>query len=171
MLNTWVSESVWYYSFGMPLQDMTLFPVSMVARKKAPWKVWEAFPEVTDVFARFSLGPADIAYDDLTLIERLVLLNERTGLTPLLMVQPLAFSRRRIGLLAMSNALLQDIHCSNLWSNSWLQDRNLLHFLADRSKFVWNGVSPRWMTIEEAAKSCQKLVRCWCKKNFSWIQM
>lgn len=76
--------------------------------------MWEAFPEVTDVFARFSLGPADIAYDDLTLIERLVLLNERTGLTPLLMVQPLAFSRRRIGLLAMSNALLQDIHCSNL---------------------------------------------------------
>ena len=34
------------------LQDGTLFPVSMVAGKKTAWNVWEAFPELTDVFAR-----------------------------------------------------------------------------------------------------------------------
>ena len=43
------------------LQDGTLFPVSMVAGKKTAWNVWEAFPELTDVFARLSLGSADTA--------------------------------------------------------------------------------------------------------------
>ena len=33
MLNTWASKSVWHYSSGMFLQDVTLFLVSMVAGK------------------------------------------------------------------------------------------------------------------------------------------
>ena len=40
----------------------------------------ETFPEKTDVFARLSLGSADTADDDLTLIERfVVLLYDRTA--------------------------------------------------------------------------------------------
>ena len=38
----------------------------------------ETFPEKTDVFARLSLGSADTA-DDLTLIERFVLLYDQTA--------------------------------------------------------------------------------------------
>ena len=28
-----------------------------------------------------------------------------------------------------------------------------------------NGISPIWMTIEEASKVCQELVKCGCKKK------
>ena len=66
----------------MLLQDVTLFPVSMVAGKKTTWNVWNGLPEITDVLVRLSLGSADIANDDLTLIERFfVLLYSRTGST------------------------------------------------------------------------------------------
>ena len=34
LLNTWLSKSVWHYFTGMLLQDVTLFPVSMVVEKK-----------------------------------------------------------------------------------------------------------------------------------------
>ena len=74
MFNTWVSKSVRHYSSGMLLQDVTLFPVSMVAGKKTAWNVWEAFPEITDVLARLSLGSADIADGDITFVERFVVL-------------------------------------------------------------------------------------------------
>ena len=52
MINTCLSKSVWPYSSGMLLQDVTLFPVSMILGKK-PENAWEAFPDKTDVFARF----------------------------------------------------------------------------------------------------------------------
>ena len=52
MLNTWVNKSAWHYSTGTFLQDMTLFPGSMVGEKTA-WNVWEAFPEITDVLQGF----------------------------------------------------------------------------------------------------------------------
>ena len=44
--------------------------------------MWEAFPKITDALTRLSLDSADIADDDLTLIERfVVLLYDRTGST------------------------------------------------------------------------------------------
>ena len=42
--------------------------------RKTAWNVLEAFPEITDVFARLSLSSADIADDDLTLSEKFVVL-------------------------------------------------------------------------------------------------
>ena len=81
LLNTWLSKSVWHYFTGMLLQDVTLFPVSMVVEKKNAWNVWERFSEIIDVFARLSLGSVGIADDHLTLIERFVaLLYDRTGI-------------------------------------------------------------------------------------------
>ena len=50
------------------------------------------------------------------------------------------------------------MYCSILQSSSWRQARDLLEPLADRSKFGWDGASPIWMTIAEAAESCQELV-------------
>lgn len=80
ILSTWVSKGVWYYSSGMFLQDVTLFPVSMVAGKKCVEYVENNACEITDVLARFLLGSADIA--GLILIERfIVLFYNRTGST------------------------------------------------------------------------------------------
>ena len=85
MLNTWVSKGVWHYSSGMLWQDVTLFSVSIVGRKTA-CNVLEAFPEITDVFARLSLGFADITDDDLTLVERLFCFTTKLAQLPLLMM-------------------------------------------------------------------------------------
>ena len=50
--------------------------------EKSAWNMWEEFPDITNVFSRLSLGSADIADDDLTLIERFaVLLSVRIGST------------------------------------------------------------------------------------------
>ena len=79
--NTWANKSVWNYSIGMLLQDVTLLPVSMVTGTKL-LGMWGAFLEITDVLARLLLGSADIVDEDLTLIERFfVLLYDRTGST------------------------------------------------------------------------------------------
>lgn len=44
--------------------------------------MWGSFSEVADVFARLSLGSGDIADNDLTLIERfVVLVYDQTGST------------------------------------------------------------------------------------------
>ena len=80
LLNTWLSKSVWHYFTGMLLQDVTLFPVSMVVEKKCLECVGK-ISEIIDVFARLSLGSVGIADDHLTLIERFVaLLYDRTGI-------------------------------------------------------------------------------------------
>ena len=134
--------------------------------------MWKAFPEITDVFARLSLGSADIADDDLTLIERSVfLLYDGTGSNSsangaccwLLKKKGMSINNCPPTL----NALLQHIYCSILQSSTWCQAQNLLQLLADRSKFGWDGTSPIWMTIAEAAKSCRELVKCGSKKNCS----
>ena len=132
--------------------------------------MWEAFPKITDVLARLSLDSADIADDDLTLIERFaVLLYDRTGSTASVNgARGWIFTKKGRSIenwpLTL-NELLQHIYCSILQSSSWRQARNLLQLLSDRSKFRWDGASSIWITITEAAKSCQELVKYGCKKN------
>ena len=145
---------------------------SKLVGEKTAWNVWEAFPEITDVFARLLLGSADIADDDLTLIERfVVLLYDRTGSTASVNgARRWLFTKKgtSIGNCPPTlNSLLQHIYRSILQSSSCRQARNVLKLLAVRSKFGWDGASPIWMTIAEAAKSCQELVKCGCKKN--WV--
>ena len=146
----------------MLLQDVTLFPVSMVTGKKTTWNVWNGLPEITDVLVRLSLGSADIANDDLTLIERFfVLLYGRTGSTASVNgARSWFFTKARSidNWPPTLNVLFRHMYCSILQSSSWRQARNLLELLADRSKFGWDGASPIWMTIAEVAESCQELV-------------
>ena len=145
MLKIWVSKSIWYYSSGMLSQDVAIFPVS---REEAAWNVWEI------------------------LIERfVVLLYSRTGSTASVNDARCWLFTIKSGCISnyppTLNALFQYIYRSNLQSSSWCQAWNLPQLLADWCKFGWDGASSTWMTIAEATKSCQKLVKCWCKKNCS----
>ena len=136
--------------------------------KKSAWNVLEAFPEITAVFARLSLG----FDDDVTLIERfVVLLYDRTGSSV-----SINCARRRLftkkgrsidNCLPTLNALLQHIYRSILQSSSWRQAQNLLQLRADWSKFGWDTASHIGRIIAEAAKSRQELGKCGCKKNCS----
>ena len=82
MLKTWVSKSVWHLLLWFAFTGCDIVPRFNGRGEKTTSNVWETFPEITDVFARLSLGSADIADDDLILIERFaVLLYDRTGST------------------------------------------------------------------------------------------
>ena len=100
--------------------------------RKTVWNVLEAFPEITDAFARLSLSSADIADDDLTLSEKfVVLLYDRIGSTAsTALVNGARHSfftkkgRSSNNYPPTLNALLQHIYCSILQSRSWRQARN-----------------------------------------------
>ena len=124
------------------------------------------------MFARLSLGSADIADDDLILIERFIILfydgtgsaASANGALSCLFTKK---GRSIENCPPTLSALLQHIYRSILKSSSWHQARNRPQPLADRSKFGWDSASLIWITIAEAAKSCQELVRCGCKKSCS----
>ena len=119
------------------------------------------------------MDSADITDNDLRLIERFVVLfYDQVGSTASVNGACHWLFTKKKGRSIDScpptlNALLQHIYCSILQSSRWHQARNLLQLFADKSKFEWNGTSPIWMTIAEAAKSCQELATCECKKNCS----
>ena len=138
--------------------------------KKTAWVVWAAFPEITDALARLSLR---ITINDeesvLLLLERfVVLLYDRRG-------SSMSVNDARRWVFTMkgrsiencpptSDALLQHIRRAVLQSICWRQALLVEQELPDREHFGWKGLSPVWMTVAEAAKSCQELVKCGCKK-------
>ena len=164
MFNTWVNKSAWHYSTGMLLQDMTLFPGSMV-REKNCLECVGSISWNNKCVARFSLGSTDIADDNLALIERfVVLLFDRIG-------SAASVNGARHWLFTKNgrsmdncrptlNALLQHIYSFILQRSSWRQTQNVFQLLADWSKFGWDGASPIFVTNTEATKSCQEFVKC-----------
>ena len=69
-----------------------------------------------------------------------------------------------------SNALLQHIRCAIYQGVFiWSKATEVSLDLPDPQRWGWekegDTVSPRWMTIPEAAKVCTELIHCGCKKG------
>ena len=142
----------------------------MVAGKKTAWNLWEAFPEITDVLARLSLTSADIADDDLTSIERyVVLLYNRTGSTASVNgVLHWLFMKK---VKSMDNSPQPSTHFCNMYTILFHKTaacaklKIYSNFEQVESSLGGMVFYPYGWPLQKQPKSCQELVNCGCKKN------
>ena len=142
--------------------------------EKTAWGVWSAFPEVTSAFAKLSYGSKDISDEDLSKHQRfVVLLYDRSSpCSDVNSARRFLFTKKGRAIdncPPTENALMQHIYRSIFQSSIWRSARDPHITKVDIGNFGWTTkdkvACPTWMTIEEAAKPCQELVKCSCKKG------
>ena len=142
--------------------------------KKTAWIVWLAFPEITDTFARLSSGSSQFSEEDWLKIQRfVVLLYDRScPCTDVNSARRYLFTKKGRPIdncPPTEDALRQHTYRAIYQSSVWRCSRERSIPTLDISNFGWSvkddSASPVWMTVEEAAKSCQELVKCGCKKS------
>ena len=141
--------------------------------KKTAWATWKAFPEVTDAFIELECMPSEVSEESMSLLERfVVLMYDRTS-------DIMEVNEARKQLFAHKGRTLENIpptqaalkqhikracYQANIWNQSLISEPELLN----PSDWGWtkdtSGWQPLWTTLPEAAKSCQELIHCGCKK-------
>ena len=128
---------------------------------------------VTDTFSRLSTVSTEISDEDLAMIQRFVILlyDRSSSCDNVNSARRFLFTKKGRSIdncPPTLNALMQHIYRAIYQSSIWRNAQILQHAEADVSNYGWivtdNIASPTWMTIPEAAKSCQELIKCGCKK-------
>ena len=134
------------------------------------------FPEITEVFEAMFLTPQEnISEEFISVIETFVILlysttNEQTEIN---MARNHMFTqgRQMDCIPPTKNALIQHIKQANyqgcfIWGNCLFPSPNIpLPSQMGWEKNADNLWQPTWMTIQEASKSCQELIKCGCKQR------
>lgn len=146
--------------------------------KRTAWAVWCSMPQLKPIFARLSHAPSQVSPDDLEQIERyVVLLYQRTSaLCHVNEARKQLFTQNR----KMENipptlhALEQHVkravyQAGHIWGQSLIGDPEV----PSPDLWGWERVTddsawtPCWTTLPKAAKACQELLKCGCKKSCS----
>jgi len=144
--------------------------------KKTAWAVWQSMPQLTPTFVSLSRAPAQISQDDMDQIERyVVLLYQRTSaLCHVNEARKQLFTnnRKMENIPPTLHALEQHVkravyQAGHIWGQSLVGKPNV----PSPDIWGWERVkddspwTPCWSTLPEAAKGCQELLKCGCKKE------
>ena len=141
--------------------------------KKTAWATWKAFPEVTDAFIELESMPSEVSEESMSLLERfVVLMYDRTS--DIMEVnearkQLFAHKGRTLENIPRTQAALKQhikraCYQANIWNQSLISEPELLNPSDSGWTKDTSGWQPLWTTLPEAAKSCQELIHCGCKK-------
>ena len=143
--------------------------------KKTAWAVWCSMPHLATVFSRLARAPSQVSLDDLNEIERyVVLLYQRTSSLRHVneaRKQLFAQNRKMENIPPTSHALEQHVkravyQAGHIWGQSLIGEPEV----PSPDSWGWKRMTddaswtPCWTTLPEAAKSCQELLKCGCKK-------
>ena len=143
--------------------------------KKTAWAVWSTMPHLKPLFARLSHAPSQVSPEDLDTIERyVVLLYQRTStLCHVNEARKQLFSQNRMidNIPPTLHALEQHVkravyQAGHIWGQSIIANPQV----PSPALWGWEHVkedspwTPCWTTLPEAAKACQELLQCGCKK-------
>jgi hypothetical protein len=150
--------------------------VSFVAGrgKKTAWNAWRSLPEMTKTFRHLSTPQNQVSLEDVHALEQFVIIQySRT--CPFTSVNEARQSIFAQGTRSIENipptkdALEQHIKRAAFQAGQiWGQTLAPLQELPSPSEWGWQqcqeGWRPFWSTLPEAAKACNELIKCGCKK-------
>ena len=146
--------------------------------KKTAWTVWRSMPHLIPLFARLSRAPCEVSSTDMEQIERfVVLLYQRTSALNQVNEARLHLftqNRKMDYIPPTFHALEQHLkravyQAGHIWGQCLVANPEL----PSPSLWGWNKANndntctPCWSTLPEAAKACQELLKCGCKKACS----
>jgi len=144
--------------------------------KKTAWAVWRSMPQLTPTCLRLSHAPTQISPDEMEQIERyVVLLYQRTSALSRVneaRKQLFTHNRKMVNIPPTLHALEQHVkravfQAGHIWGQSLIGEPNipspdLWGWERAKDDSAW---TPCWTTLSEAAKGCQELLKCGCKKD------
>ena len=144
--------------------------------KKSAWTTWNDLPELTDALVTLADGPTSIPEASFRIIERFVILlyDKKCSATDINKARRKLFAKKNsVERIPPTQAALQQHIKRAVFQGGhiWGQSTNPRPVLPSPTEWGWRKIpsessyQPLWTTLPEAAKSCQELIYCGCKKG------